>query len=95
MTNTPTAYPHEKQLPPDPDGMNDDRASWAEIALHAFQAATGTDREDAVSDLICDLMHLCDRDGELGDFDAQVERARGHYEAETLGENPAALIHTA
>lgn len=75
-----------KQLPPDPEGMNDNRAEWADGAIEAFQAATGTDREDALSDLLCDLMHLCDRDVFLGDFDTQLERARGHYEAETAGE---------
>ena len=77
------------QLPPDPDGQNDDRAGWADLALLAFQAATGTDREDALSDLLCDLMHLCDRDIFLGSFETQVERARGHYEAETGGEDAA------
>jgi hypothetical protein len=29
-------------------------------------------------------MHWCDRNNY--DFDASFERARGHYEAETLGE---------
>lgn len=68
-------------LPPDADGMNFDRASWADKAISAFRAATGTDREDALSDLLADLMHWADRAG-YG-FDEALDRARSHYEAET------------
>lgn len=65
----------------DPEGMNDDRASWAGVALEAFMGQTGTDKEDALSDLLCDLMHYCDRNAE--GFEAALERARVHYDAET------------
>ena len=41
----------QQQLPPDPDGQNDDRASWAETALQSFVDCTGSDQEDALSDL--------------------------------------------
>jgi hypothetical protein len=71
----------DSTIPPDPDGKNDDRASWAGKAIKAFQAETGTDDEDALSDLLADLMHWADRNNY--DFEAAVERARGHYEAET------------
>jgi hypothetical protein len=37
---------------------NADRASWAETALEAFQAACPTDDCDAIADLIVDLCHL-------------------------------------
>ena len=70
-----------KPIPPDPDGMNTDRALWAEEAVNTFMRTTGSDREDAVCDLLADIMHLCDRRGQ--DFNAELERARGHYEAET------------
>ena len=50
-------------LPPDPEGMNGERAQWAKEALTAFQRATRADDEDAVKDLLCNLMHLCDRTG--------------------------------
>jgi hypothetical protein len=73
-----------KTLPPDPENMNDARAHWALAALHAFHTATGVDEEDALPDLLCDLMHLADRKG--WDFDPELERARMHYEAETLPE---------
>jgi hypothetical protein len=83
MTDTATNAT-AKQLPPDPDGQNDDRSSWAEAALQSFMDCTGSDQEDALSDLLADLRHWCDRNND--DFDAALERARGHYEAETLGE---------
>jgi hypothetical protein len=68
-------------LPPNPDGMNFDRAAWADKAIDAFREATGTDLEDALGDLLADLMHWADRAGY--DYDAALDRARGHYEAET------------
>jgi hypothetical protein len=75
-----------KNLPPDPDNMNHSRAQWAGAALSTFIKVTGTDEEDALGDLLADLMHWSDRNGY--DFDATLERARGHYEAETVGELP-------
>lgn len=71
-------------LPQDVDGQNDDRAEWAEEALSAFQATTGTDDETAIGDLLCDLMHLCDRRGaQYGSFQDALDAARSHYAAET------------
>ena len=69
-------------LPPDPDGMNDQRAEWAQLALTPFCHATGSwDPDESITDLIADLMHLCDRSG----LDPQtiITRAIDHYEAET------------
>jgi hypothetical protein len=71
-------------LPPDPDNMNDSRGGWAGAALSTFMKETGTDQEDAITDLLADLMHWADRNG--CDFHAALERARLHYEAETAGE---------
>lgn len=67
-------------LPPDPEGMNDTRAAWADTAIRAFQEATGTD-DDALGDLLTDLMHWSDRNNY--DFESALCRATGHYEAET------------
>jgi hypothetical protein len=50
-----------KILPPDPESMNDDRAEWAAAALTEFQRVTGTEDEDALGDLLTDLMHWADR----------------------------------
>jgi hypothetical protein len=69
-------------LPPDPEGMNVSRVAWADQTIKAFQAATGTDDEDALGDLLADLMHWADRSNY--DFDAALLRAKDHYEAETL-----------
>jgi hypothetical protein len=71
-------------LPPDPEGMNDACANWAAGAVQTFQAITGTDEEDVLSDLLADLMHWSDRNHY--DFEAALLRARGHYHAETLGD---------
>ena len=71
-------------LPPDPEGMNDKRASWALEAIEAFCATTGTDASDAISDLLSDIMHLCDREGgTFGSFEPELRRARNHYAEET------------
>ncbi|OWK39516.1 hypothetical protein [Fimbriiglobus ruber] len=70
-------------LPPDPEGMNDKRSAWAGAAIAAFQETTGTDDEDALSDLLGDLRHWADRNNY--DFEAASLRARCNYEAETGG----------
>jgi hypothetical protein len=72
-------------LPPDTEGMNDARASWAAKAIAAFQEATGTDEADALCDLLADLMHWSDR--KKYDFDLAFLRAQDHYHAETLPVN--------
>jgi hypothetical protein len=69
------------RLPPDPERKNDERAWWSEIALTAFQAATGADDGDAISDLLADLGHYCDRKGiNLVD---ELRRGYFHYDEET------------
>jgi len=64
--------------------MNGKRAEWAASCIRHFQCHTGTDWEDAVSDLLCDLRHFCDREG--FDFSYESARAQMHYGAETQGE---------
>jgi hypothetical protein len=68
-------------LPPDLDEMNEYCAECAAAALLIFQNLTNSDREDAVSDLLADLMHWCDRHGR--NFDNELRRALYHYEEET------------
>lgn len=72
-------------LPPDPEGMNDVRATLAKQALLQFIINTGTDWADSLGDLLANLMHLCDRDREL-DFERSLQTARGHYAEETREE---------
>ena len=57
-----------KPLPPDPEGMNDDRAEYAGAAIRHFQTVTGTDYENVLGDLMGDLMHWADRNN--FDFEA-------------------------
>lgn len=68
-------------LPPDPDGMNEKRADWAANALSTFVGDTKTDAEDAVSDLLVDIMHWCDRNST--DFERELARSLNHYRSET------------
>jgi hypothetical protein len=78
------AFHTRPDLPPDPEDMNDRRAAWAGEALSRFRDLTGTEPGDAVCDLVADLMHWCDRNGQ--DFGRELERATGHFRAETLGD---------
>lgn len=72
----------QRTLPPDPEGMNDERADWAGAALELFVGITGTDEEDSLGDLLTDLMHWADRNN--FDFDLALERAKGGYKEETM-----------
>jgi hypothetical protein len=73
-----------KTLFPDPDSMNAEPAQWAAAALHEFQRITGTDDEDSLADLLCDLMHWCNQ--EDVDFGTALSRVQMNYEAETAPE---------
>lgn len=71
----------------DIDGQNRDRARWALTAVEAFVRETNVDPEDCLSDLLCDLMHLCDYAASPRlferDFGAALSRAEGHYYQES------------
>ena len=62
------------------DVTNNDRAYWALKAVQEFMRQTGTDREDAVVDLICDLLHLARSDGD--DPRAVINNALSLFDAE-------------
>jgi hypothetical protein len=68
------------ELPPDPEGMNDQRCAWAGEAIAVFMLATGTDLGDAVSDLLADIMHWCNRHDIV--FEDELTRAVCHYGTE-------------
>ena len=65
---------------------NSDRADWAYVAVEAFAAEVreedmlGEETDLVISDLLCDLMHLCDV-AEIN-WTACIERAEGHYREE-------------
>jgi hypothetical protein len=69
------------KLPTDPQGRNDERALWAQVALAAFMAETSTDESTALIEFLAGVMHWCDRTGE--NFEAHLERARSLYREET------------
>lgn len=71
----------KKPIPRDPDSENANRTRWAQAALWAFQKETRTDDEDALADLLCDLMHWSDRND--FNFTDEHRRASYHYAAET------------
>jgi hypothetical protein len=73
--------PIDANCPPDPEGQNNERARWAEAALIKFMEVTLTDAPDAVADLLCDLMHWCDRHKVC--FSHELDRAEDSYEDET------------
>lgn len=84
----------EDMLPPDPEGKNEERAAWALHAVKAFQDATGRGDETAIGDLLCNLMHLCDRMRDRYQRGGPaLSQAGMHYEAETMnGEEDDAEI---
>lgn len=68
--------------------MNLARAGWAMKAVETFAAETGLDLEAdgldvAISDLLCDILHLCQRDGI--DIERAADAAYMHFEAEASG----------
>lgn len=74
----------QSELPPDPDSMNHLRAEAARSAVEHFSAIQKTRDEDfdaRLIDLLCDLRHLCDREGLR--YDQVNERAGRMYREET------------
>jgi hypothetical protein len=85
-----------RQLPPDPEKMNAERARWAGDVLEFFEIfgerphreATEEERrvlmEQNLSDLIADFAHFCDRTGL--EMRTVLRTAIRHYQEETNGE---------
>lgn len=71
-------------LPADPDRLNELRARRAQTAVDTHDEACHEDEETSIADLLCNLMHLCDRNGV--DFVEQFHRARKNYASETSRE---------
>ncbi len=68
---------------PNSEPNNQDRAGWAEAGVEAFAKLTMPEEEPIVlklTDLLCNLRHLCDR--EALDFDDLMRVADFHYESE-------------
>jgi hypothetical protein len=67
------------------EATNTARAAWAKRALATLQRETGLTDADgldvALTDLLTDLMHLCDQYGL--EFDRNLLMAKVHYSEET------------
>jgi len=64
---------------------NEERITRAREIVRAFNVQE-TEQETNFSDMLADLMHLCDAKG--WDFDVQIKQGRFHYEAEG-GDEPS------
>ncbi len=75
----------EVLIPPhggfDPDEMSEKRIGWGGNAIASIMRDTGTDIEDALSDLLADLMHWSHANGQ--DFADELRRAVSQFEQET------------
>lgn len=76
----------KKAKKPDMPAKNLERAGWAAQAVELFGKITGCRPategwKTAIVDLLCDLRHLCDREGL--DWYGLLENAKDHYCAET------------
>lgn len=69
---------------------NADRTQWAEQCIKKFMNSTRCDREDALQDLLTDLMHWAGAEGQ--DFRQTLANAAGNYidECREEGKTPAA-----
>lgn len=61
--------PGSTELPPDPDGYFARLAQRGEKVLAFYEPLGGFDREEIVGFLLLDLLHVRDRDPELGDLE--------------------------
>ncbi len=68
----------------DPDRMNMQRAQWGGNAIESICDDTGTDREDALSDLLADLMHWAKASQQS--FRKELARACRQFAEETSEE---------
>lgn len=68
---------------PDPDKQNEERADRAQTILNQFMKLGGSEPEYALSDLLTDLAHWCDRNDT--EFERELRRAASHYGDETYG----------
>ena len=59
---------------------NSERAEQAHRAIMYFEQQSGGVREDSLNDLLCNLMHWADEQGQ--DFEDALRVARMHHEAE-------------
>lgn len=67
-----------------PEPTNADRAERGEHAIQSIINDTRVDREDALSGLLCDLMHWADAN--KVDFNLALQNGQGNYREEVAYE---------
>lgn len=88
-TNVEPLPPRNSEVPPDPEGKNEERAQWALDTVRFFQMLTGADNCYAIGDLLCDIQHMLDRyggydpDSYTHDLAAAIACAQAMYDVET------------
>lgn len=76
------AKPQMRKLPPDPDGLFKRAAARAKKVVAMYDALyPEAGREFLISNLLHDLMHLCDRDASLGDLNEEYVQAFHLYQS--------------
>lgn len=68
--------------------QNEERVARVREIVRVFNPEE-IEQETNLSDMLANLMHLCDAEG--WDFDAQIEQGRFHYDAES-GDDPSKWI---
>lgn len=91
--------PKQQKIPPDPTGLNKKCAARAKKVMKLYWSLNGGDIEDVLTDLFHDLLHLCDREGRLGDLREKVADAvetyeRCRWETEVWSGDPAEQWHS-
>lgn len=69
------------KLPPNADGLNEVRADRADLAIQTFLIESSAEWDGSVRDLLCAMMHWCDKYGE--DFEEALDCARVDYRDQT------------
>jgi hypothetical protein len=65
----------------DEDGLNNNHANDGWVIINRYMDRTGSDKENALCDLLGDLMHYAHQNGD--DFARELQRACDHFAAET------------
>lgn len=67
-----------------PQIENAKRALQVDELVERFQTVTGSEDSEALTDLLCDLMHWADLTG--NEFETHLKLSRIHYKAEIKGD---------
>lgn len=83
MTRKSRARKCKAIVPIDPNDIQR-MAARGKRVIEAYRKIVHVDAENALGDMLSDLMHLCDSTTSWGTFKAGLKSARMHYEDEIL-----------